>query len=139
MTILTNNNYVRQLARGLNGIDSTTGSNNKFIIFKGTMPSNLTNWVEADNSSDKLAEFSGFVFGQSGARVIITSIPDPVNATATGTAAWFAWYRSDSVIKYFFGDVTAIAGTGALHLDSVSLTSGNPVTFSNFGVEFTTS
>ncbi len=138
MTILTNDNYTRQMADGLNNSDSTTASDNKFLIFDGTMPTNLTDWVEADNSADKLAEFSGFSFTQSGSRVALSSIPGAVNASATGTAVWYAWIRSDVLTRYFFGDVSGIGGTGSLHLDSVSLTSGAAVTINNFGVEFTT-
>ncbi len=138
MTILTNDNYTMQLAVGLNSADSTTGSENKLIIFKGTMPSNLTNWVEANNSGDKLVEFSGFTFSRSGSRVIIPSIPSPVNATADGTAAWYSWGITTDVTRYFFGDVSIIGGTGSLELDSVVLISGNAVTITDFGIEFTT-
>lgn len=140
MTILTGTQYTKQMARGLPLADSTSGSQNKFVIFKGTIPSNLTNWTEASNAADKLVEFNNFFFVQSGSRVLMSAAPNPSikNATASGTASWYAWYPANNPTRYLFGDVSDVLGTGSLQLDSVTITSGNPVQFINWAIEYTT-
>lgn len=141
MTVICNLGYRQRLANTAPVLDGTA-STNRFYIYKGTMPTNVSNWVIADNSSDLLAIFSNFTFVKSTAgnkdRIVCSTLPSPstVNASATGTAAWYAFVNDSQTYKYFFGDVTTNAGTGSLHLDSVSLVSGNPVTIENFGIAF---
>ena len=146
MAVLCNKEITKRMASGFGGsVDHTNGSNNVIAIFKGTMPTNTTNWVVADSSSDLLVSFTNLTLRQSSQgdqdRVVFDDFPTPasVNATATGTASWFAFYQTGVTSMYFFGDVSVAAGTGTLVIDDLSVTSGNPVTIENFGIQFTTS
>lgn len=54
------------------------------------------------------------------------------SADATGTAAHFRIYESTGVTCHLQGTVTATGGGGDITLDTVSITSGSPVTMSTF-------
>jgi hypothetical protein len=115
------------------------------------MPDDANDWVVGGpgSPSDLLVTFGEFTivnanFFLAGGADIQSTIfrvkpsPNPVNATATGTAAWYAMYDNTDTEDAFLGEVTGPGGTGTLRLDNVSLTSGNPVTVTHWGIKFGT-
>lgn len=54
------------------------------------------------------------------------------SADATGTAAHFRIYANDGTTQHIEGTVTATGGGGDLELNSISITSGQPVTVTGF-------
>ncbi len=148
MTTIASRGYRSKIANTYPLLDNATLSLNKLIVFKGIMPVNLSNWVEADNSADKLVQFTNFNFIASTIgnkdRVIFNTFPSPdtVNAVGTGIAAWYAYVNNGVVSRYFFGDVTLNTGNGSLHIstggspDSLSIVSGNPIIIQNWSVQY---
>lgn len=141
MAILVNDNTTRQIARGISIVDGSTATN-KFLIYQGSIPSNLTNWVEADSSSDLLVTFDDFSIANTSntPRAILAAAPanSVVNAVKTGTAFWYAFVAGGVITRYFFGNVSLATGAGSLTIDSLSLTLGQPSTFVNWSIEATT-
>lgn len=150
MAILGNFGLGHAMAQGFPGAFSTTASNNKIEIYSGTMMSEADDWVVGGpgSPSNLLVTFSNFrplnapgVNATYDVQAVIFSStqkpnPNPVNATATGTAGWYAMYDSAAEDGVLLGEVSVTGGTGTLQLDSVSLTSGNPVTITHWGLRF---
>jgi hypothetical protein len=150
--MLVNFAFYHALARGMSAFLSTTIANNKIKIYKGTMPTDANDWNKDGYGSpadeDLLVTFSNFKIDAANTQNVANDVqsvifvtagkpsPNPVNATATGTAAWYAMYDDAAFDGVLIGEVSATGGTGTLRLDSVSLTSGNPVTITHFGLRF---
>jgi len=141
MTILMNFAACNAMADGLSNICYPTTNRNVLEIYKGTMPADPDTWTSG--GTDLLATFTSYRFYESdsldpqGLFMYIPPTVNPVNATATGTAAWFAHYVNFGSFGWMLGDVSTTAGTAAVRLDSLSLTAGNPVTLTYFGFRFT--
>lgn len=136
MTVELNRITLWAVVRTIQEQMSSTTANNYLRIYQGTPPTDADDYTVAGSSSDLLATFNDFTLTQSAnnyAMLTFNQAPNPstVNASATGTAAWFAVNVSDDTTKTIIGDVTDETGNGSVRLDSVSLTSGNPVSIVN--------
>lgn len=141
MTILMNFGLYDEMIRALINVVHSIATNNYIEVYKGIMPADANDWTSAGSSADLLVTFNNFKLTQTITQgdvqaMIFSQTPNnPVNATATGTAAWYAMF-SDGVGNKgpILGDVTVFGGTGTLQLDSVAITSGNPVTIKHWGI-----
>jgi len=145
MTLMVNFGFYDAMTEGLEGWMTTSNTQNYLEIYSGTMIDDPDDWVVGGVGSPTglLVTFSNFraihgystdvqaLYFQAG----LTPNPNPVNASATGTAAWYAMYTL-SRAEPLIGEVTVTGGTGTLQLDSLSLTSGNPVTITHWGLRF---
>ena len=154
--MLANFAFYHALARGMGGWLSTSAPVNKIEIYSGDMPADADDWFPGYGGSpgtgsplvQLLATFSTFRIDDANDQIAGADVqsvifqpsakptPNPVNATATGTASWYAMYDSSRVDRVLIGEVSNGAGTGTLRLDSVSLTASSPVTITHFGVRF---
>jgi hypothetical protein len=112
-----------------------TQSNNRIVIYKGTMPA-ANAWSEAGSSADELVRFENFTLSDNGYMLFfgVTPVINPVNATASGTAAWAAIFQTLSPEYNITVSVTNAAGTGGVKVDDTNITSGNPVTVTSVGI-----
>lgn len=138
MTIIINDHMCGTILDTLvDDLWSTTDANNRLIVYKGTMPLDADDYIEANFTSDVLCTFANFDTVRSSG-LIYTRILDPapasVTATGTGTAAWFAMFATTSTSRVILGDVTEDGGGGLLTIGSVNITSGATVTFVNFAI-----
>ena len=72
--------------------------------------------------------------------------PGTVNAIASGTASWWAMWNPNRIaatdnysgapIGALLGDVSLSGGNGTCHLDSLTITAGQPVQLLHWGVRF---
>ncbi len=128
------------MIKGLTTLVHPTSTSNFIQIYKGTMPLDANDWTSG--GADLLVEFTQLKLTQAITQGDVQSMifsqtpnPNPVNATATGTAAWYAMYNTaPGTPGPMLGDVSVFGGTATLQLDSVSITNGNPVTIKHFGV-----
>lgn len=100
-----------------------------FKIFSGTQPSNPDDTGSGTLLAQCTANDPAFNSAQdtSGdATVTANAISDDTYANATGIAGWFRAYDSDGNFA-FQGDVTAIAGGGAMEIDDISIDQGGNV------------
>jgi hypothetical protein len=138
----------------LSGFMGPAQADNRIEIYSGTMPSDANDWVQGGDGSpaNLLVTFSTFRIQQHLAPLAAPEIdvqeavfttdftPDPgtVNASATGTAAWYAMYDVGQVAGWgaLLGNISLSGGNGSMHLDSLSLVIGQPVQLLHWGVRF---
>jgi hypothetical protein len=129
------------------------GSANSIEIYSGTPPDDANSWVPGGGGSPValLATFDTFMITQNDQSNYAVSVeeavfktdraPDPgtLNATATGTAAWYAMFQPSawSAEGVLIGSVSLSGGNGSLHLDSLDLVAGLPVQLLHWGLTFT--
>jgi hypothetical protein len=100
-----------------------------FKIFTGTQPANpddtgsgtLLGTCTANDPAFNSAQDTG-----GDATVTANAISDDTDADATGTAGWFRAYDSDGNFV-FQGDVTAVAGGGAMEIDDITIDAGGTI------------
>ena len=146
------------MATGLSSssfMNTSSGVDNYIEIYSGSMPADADDWFPGYGGSpgagsplvQLLATFNNFTIDTDNTRnvqrVVLTTNytprPSTVNATATGTAAWYAMYDSGQEAVGWgglLGDVSLSGGNGSLHLDSLSLVAGQPVQLLHWGVTF---
>ncbi len=145
------------MMQGFNGssglLEDFPSTDNKIEIYSGTMPADADDWVPGGGGSpiDLLATFNDFDSAQNTQTNYVVSVkqtvfktdkspnPGTLNATLTGTAAWYAMYDSISYLTtgVLLGDVSLSGGNGSMHLDSLDLVAGQPVQLLHWGIEFT--
>lgn len=142
MGYITNFEFDKLFVQGMGaGVDGTA-SNNRLIVYKGTLPADADAYSVATYTADELVTFSGtftLVHNWSFDPPFVTFgvSPTVTNASATGTAAWYAIYNTSQPTRVLLGEVsTSAVGTGTLFLDDVNIVSGNPVTAVSFGINF---
>ncbi len=151
MAIIQSTGFHYAMARGFLAFDSTA-ANNRIKIYQnlGNMPADADNWSSAGSGADELATFADWtidsVTGSTPADpvwgtvtfAVSTGLPNPstVQATATGTAAWYAMYNTNDEGSVILGEVSLAGGTGTLVLDSLSLTSGSDTTIQTWAINF---
>ncbi len=117
------------------------------------MPADADDWVPGGGGSpvDLLATFDDFLVVQNTQNNYVVSVqelvfktdkspnPGTLNATLTGTAAWYAMFYSTLYLTrgVLLGDVSLSGGNGSMHLDSLDLVAGQPVQLLHWGIEFT--
>lgn len=107
------------------------GNAGKLRIYTGSQPAD----ADTAASGTLLAEFtlgSPFAPGASGEGVVSPTLPSNVNASATGTAAWFRIVQSNGTTVVCDGTV----GTSAsdINLVTTSITSGQPVSITSWTI-----
>lgn len=125
---LVMNSTVRDQMRGalLNGMAGG------LYIYKGTLPGELQNFDPSNYTADLLVQFSVYTLSNNTSlNLIEMTSHTPVNASATGTATW--WAASNGV-NGVYGDVTDEFGDGTLRLDDVNIISGNLITIQNLNI-----
>ena len=148
MTIMMNKRFFWAMATAFTRWDAS--ATDLIKVYKGTIPADADSYDPASGTYtvDELATFTNYNISPKGgatkddplwgsaAFTVTTGFPSPdtVNASATGTAAWYAMYNTATLTRVLLGDVTLVAGTGSMYLDTLSLTSGNPVTIMDWGM-----
>jgi hypothetical protein len=109
----------------LDAITTFAGNGAKLRIYDGTRP------ATGGAATTLLAEFTlGSPFaGAAGTGSLSVTLPSNVNASATGTAAWFRIVKSDGTTHVLDGSVGA-----EMTLNTTSLVSGNPVSVISFAI-----
>jgi hypothetical protein len=108
-------------------------------IYSGTMPVVTENYAYAatNHASQLLAKFAQnttYLTGVSPGIARLTSPWSPVNATATGTATWFAIYGQGNVAV--IGSVTdAGPNIAPVYINSLNIVAGSPVNLIQFGLK----
>ena len=126
--IAMNNVALTRLAGGF-------GTTFTLEIYSGAMP---TTYVQANAQSQLLAKTPSSVsFSSTSPGIFKNTAAIPAfNATATGTATWFAIYNGAN--NYIMGDLTdAGPNIAPLYINSVNLVSGSPVNVIQFGIKLT--
>jgi len=146
MGLLVNFAYSTAMAIGFSRITYSGTVYNTLNIYQGTIPTDVNAWTAASTSADLLASFTSFYMAgiptipsvEDGGfvRLQVTPSTNPVNASASGTATWFALYTTNNWNGWVLGDVSLTTGTAMVRLDSLTLTVGNPVTLTYFGMSF---
>lgn len=140
MALQVNASFINQLFNSfLNS--NVLGANPKLEIFKGEIPEVDGNFVfnSANYTADKLAQLNGFNLQILNRTIRFgTAPPAPINATATGTASWFALSNSSSPTyagNAILGTITnQIDGTGVLILENVNLIQDVPFNTIEIGI-----
>lgn len=147
MALQPDYNFDGLMARGLQQSISAAGDFN-IIFYSGTMPADVDTWTEAGYVGSQLGSMSDFTYQRTYVEAAIGSavawlimvnfnqIPAVFNATATGTAAWYACVSTSDTSQFYLGEVSDELGDGTLKVDDVAFVSGNPVTPISLAVEF---
>ena len=131
---LLNSNTLTRLVKGFLGVNAKP----TIDIYNGPMPvvDDSFVWNVASYASSLLVRFpanTGIVTGVHPGILQISSNWNPVNATATGTAAWFAMYIGNKAI---IGDITDQGPQIApLYINSVNIASGSPVSLIQLSIK----
>ncbi len=153
--MIQNTGFYRGMAEGFVGFDSSA-ANNFIKIYQNlaNMPADADNWSIVGNSADELVTFNNYLVTVISTTTITGGKPDPnwgkvtfstagfpnpatINATASGTAAWYAMYDSTgSQQDIILGEVSLSGGNGTLQIDALTLTIGNPITILDWGFTF---
>ena len=120
------------------------------VITSGVRRIVSTGLAAIAHAADELVTFTNWGMGAPGGnspawgntfpswgRVSFNTTPAPANATATGTAAWYAMYDHPTApVHWLIGTASLVSGGATLMLDDLSLTNGQPVTIINWGFSF---
>jgi hypothetical protein len=106
-----------------------------FRIYSGTQPlpdSSETGTLLAQCTANDPA-FNSASDSIGDATVTANAISDDTSANASGTAGWFRAYDSNGN-HVFQGDVTAIAGGGAMEIDDITIDAGGNVSIDSCSI-----
>lgn len=136
------------------GYNSTYGFVPYLTVYKGTMPTAAdlqahNNQASTFRTTDALITFQPMGWAVDYRDEVVTSnsetyirwlVMKTASASATGTAGWFMWYRTNgNAINYlndrgvaFAGDITGPGGGGALEMDNINIVSGRSYQLKNY-------
>jgi len=153
--IRANFGFYSAMAQGLSStnIIGTSSTQNYIEIYSGAMPADADDWFSGypGSPTQLLATFNDFRIEDDVSidmqNVVFKSDSPPnpgtVNASATGTAAWYAMYDIGQVATWgaILGDVSVSGPAGgsppggaSMHLDSLNLVQGQPVQLLHWGI-----
>jgi hypothetical protein len=143
-----------QALTAFSGFMSSTSANNRVEIYSGTIPEDADSWTPGGTGSptNLLATFADLDLNQNVQTNYIVSVneavfdtakapnPGTVNATANGTASWYALFDTaawSSSRGLLLGEISLSGGNGTLHLDDLTLVAGQPTQLLHWGLLFT--
>lgn len=136
MTLQVNNAFTSELVTDI--INAIQSSGLHLDIFSGTIPDVDVNYTftATNYSAQKLVGYTNTQFSLQNVSGVLrfNIMPPQINATASGTATWFALYNGTSAVIGTITDQTD--GTGVLLLQSTNIVSGSPVNVLELGVRF---
>lgn len=100
-----------------------------FRIYSGTQPANPDDVGSGTLLGTCTANDPAFNSAQDtagSATCTANAIADDTNADNTGTAGWFRAYDSNGNFV-FQGDITAVAGGGAMEIDDITIDAGGTI------------
>lgn len=115
----------------LNAIETTIGTTAVLKIRAGAPPAAITD-PDAGTVLAAMTLPSDWMAAASGGSKALLGTWQDAAADLGGTAGHFRLYASDGITPHLQGTVTGVGGGGDLELDSVVLTTGQPVTVTTF-------
>lgn len=121
-------------ARG-NSIETTIGTAARLSLRTGAPPATC---ATADSGTEiiryTLASDWAAAFASGAATPWLNNLPLTGAATGTGTLGHYRFYASDGTTCHIQGTITATGGGGDMTVDNTSVTSGQTVNVTGFGL-----
>lgn len=117
----------------LDSIVTTTGASPLLRIYTGSVPGTCATAASGTLLVEMTLPSTWMGAAGNGAKSMSGTWQDS-SANATGTAGYWRIYKSDGTTCTMQGTVTATGGGGDMTLDNTSITAGQSVTVTGFGI-----